>query len=86
VILRPPLVFLPIIGLLGLLAALAYWVLMKVDRDRPPVLPSATVVHRSARPDLAPMHSRTPLPGAQPPTPPADSPPTPPTTPEQPPY
>src|SRR3984893_1910587 len=86
VILRPPLVFLPIIGLLGLLAALAYWVLMKVDRDRPPVLPSATVVHRSARPDLAPMHSRTPLPGAQAPAPPTEPPPAPPTTPEQPPY
>jgi hypothetical protein len=86
VIMRPPLVFLPIIGLLGLLAALAYWVLMNIDRDRPPVLPSATVVHRSARPDMAPMHSRTPLPGAQPPTPPAEPAPAPPTTPEQPPY
>jgi hypothetical protein len=86
VITRPPLVFLPIIGLLGLLAALAYWVLMKVDRDRPPVLPSATVIHRSARPDLAPMHSRTPLPGDQPPPPPAEPPPAPPSTPEQPPY
>jgi len=86
VIMRPPFVFLPIIGLLGLLAALAYWVLMKVDRDRPPVLPSATVVHRSARPDMAPMHSRTPLPGAQPPAPPAEPPPASPTTPEQPPY
>jgi hypothetical protein len=86
VITRPPLVFLPIIGLLGLLAALAYWVLMKVDRDRPPVLPSATVIHRSARPDLAPMHSRTPLPGDPPQQPPAEPPTAPPTTPEQPPY
>jgi len=56
VITKPPFVFLPIIGLLALLAALAYWLLMRVDRT--PVLPSATVVHRGARPDVGPAPSR----------------------------
>jgi hypothetical protein len=61
VITKPPLVFLPIIALLALLAALAYWVLMRGDRT--PVLPSASVVHRSARPEIEPA--------AAPPAPPA---------------
>jgi hypothetical protein len=61
VITKPPLVFLPIIALLALLAALAYWVLMRGDRT--PVLPSASVVHRSARPEIGPA--------AAPPAPPA---------------
>ena len=52
VITRPPFIFLPIIALLALLAALAYWLLMRVDRT--PVLPAASVVHRSARPDMGP--------------------------------
>jgi hypothetical protein len=70
VITKPPFVFLPIIGLLALLAAIAYWLLMRVDRT--PVLPAASVVHRSARPDIGP-------PGASPPTPPVEpSPPEPP--------
>jgi len=63
VITKPPFVFLPIIALLALLAALAYWVLMRGDRT--PVLPSASVVHRSARPDIGPVAPRPP------PTPPA---------------
>jgi len=63
VITKPPFVFLPIIALLALLAALAYWVLMRGDRV--PVLPSASVVHRSARPDIGPVAPRPP------PTPPA---------------
>jgi len=65
VITKPPLVFLPIIALLALLAALAYWVLMRGDRT--PVLPSASVVHRSARPEIGPV--------APPPAPPAPPPP-----------
>jgi hypothetical protein len=64
VITRPPFVFLPIIGLLALLSALAYWMFMRVDR--PPVLPSASVVHRSARPYIGP--STGPRPAATPPT------------------
>lgn len=79
IITKPPFVFLPIIGLLALLAALAYWLLMRVDRT--PVLPSASVVHRSARPDIGPLPTRPPAPGAEvapPPVmhpPPADFPP-----------
>jgi len=65
VITKPPLVFLPIIALLALLATLAYWVLMRGDRT--PVLPSASVVHRSARPEIGPV--------APPPAPPAPPPP-----------
>ena len=70
VITRPPFVFLPIIGLLAILAALAYWLLMRVDRT--PVLPSASVVHRSARPEIGPPPQ--PSPGA-PPTPDMQPPP-----------
>jgi hypothetical protein len=56
-----------------LLAALAYWVLMRVDRT--PVLPSASVVHRSARPELGPMPGRRPeAPEMQPPPPDLPSP------------
>ncbi|HEX7265548.1 MAG TPA: hypothetical protein VF383_15325 [Candidatus Dormibacteraeota bacterium] len=77
VITKPPFVFLPIIGLLAILAALAYWLLMRVDRT--PVLPMASVVHRSARPDIGPLPTKpsapTPAPEAQPP--PADVPPPP---------
>lgn len=73
VITKPPFVFLPIIGLLALLAALAYWLLMRVDR--PPVLPAASVVHRSARPDIGPVaapHTPPPVvPQATEPEPPA---------------
>ncbi|OLC25919.1 MAG: hypothetical protein AUG06_05420 [Actinobacteria bacterium 13_1_20CM_2_65_11] len=69
---KPPLVFLPIIGLLGLLAAIAYWLLMRVERT--PVLPSASVVHRSARPDIGPRPAQAPPPSppdeARPPDPP----------------
>jgi hypothetical protein len=77
VITRPPFVFLPIIALLALLAALAYWVLMRGDRT--PVLPSASVVHRSARPDIGPVAPRPPptapaAPAAEIQPPPADLP------------
>jgi hypothetical protein len=65
VITKPPFVFLPIIALLALLAALAYWVLMRGDRT--PVLPSASVVHRSSRPDIGPV---APRPAPTPPVPP----------------
>lgn len=81
VITKPPFVFLPIIGLLALVAALAYWLLMRVERT--PVLPAASVVHRSARPDIGPMTSRdqTAAPAAPPASemvpPPEDLPPPP---------
>lgn len=84
VITRPPFVFLPIIGLLAILAALAYWLLMRVDRT--PVLPSASVVHRSARPEIGPPPQQSP---AAPPTPEMQPPPEdvpPPEPPEPPAY
>jgi hypothetical protein len=70
VITKPPLVFLPIIALLALLAAIAYWMLMRGDRTT--VLPSASVVHRSARPEIGPV-APTPAPPT-PPDPPASEP------------
>jgi len=73
VITKPPLVFLPIIALLALLAALAYWILMRGDRT--PVLPSASVVHRSARPEIGPAAAEPDPPS--PPVPPSSEPPPP---------
>jgi hypothetical protein len=81
VITRPPLVFLPIIALLALLAALAYWLLMRVDRT--PVLPAASVVHRSARPDVGPSITRPSAPPPQTMQPPAPGLPPPYTPPEE---
>jgi hypothetical protein len=80
VIIKPPFVFLPIVALLALLAALAYWVLMRGERT--PVLPSASVVHRSSRPDVGPVTPRPPPTSPAPPVsemppPPADLPPPP---------
>jgi hypothetical protein len=82
VITKPPLVFLPIIALLALLAALAYWVLMRGDRT--PVLPSASVVHRSARPEIGPV-APPPAPPAPPPPPASELPPPEPSAPPEPP-
>jgi hypothetical protein len=60
---RPPFVFLPIIGILGLLGVLAYWALS--SRRRPMAPSSASVVHHATRPDyMAPF----PTAAAQPPT------------------
>jgi hypothetical protein len=76
IITRPPFVFLPIIGILGLLGVLAYWLLS--SRRRPMAPTSASVVHHATRPDymepLAPParppaapQSSAPFPLAQPP-------------------
>ena len=73
-ILKPPLVFLPIIGLLALMAALGYWLLMRGDRT--PTMPTASVVHRSARPVIGLEPSAPPPPMMHPP--PAGLPPPPP--------
>jgi hypothetical protein len=59
--LRPPLVYVSIIVVLGLLAAVAYWVLTTLPR-RPGSLPSATIVHRSARPVWSPAPVDSPPP------------------------
>jgi hypothetical protein len=65
IITRPPFVFLPIIGIIGLLGVLAYWLLS--SRRRPTPTSSPTVVHRATRPDyMAPF----PTAGAAPVTPP----------------
>jgi hypothetical protein len=66
--LRPPFVFLPIIGLLALFAAVGYWVFTLIPRPQKS-LPSASIVIRSARPTHTPIN-----PGAVPP-PVADEPP-----------
>src|ERR1700674_979626 len=65
---RPPFVFLPIIGALGLLGVIAYWALGD-RRSRTSALP-ASVVHRSFRPDY-----RAPVGGTSPP-PPSGAPPS----------
>lgn len=65
IITRPPFVFLPIIGIIGLLGVLAY--LLLSSRRRPTPTSSPTVVHRATRPDyMAPF----PTAGAAPVTPP----------------
>lgn len=57
IITKPPFVFFPIIALLGIIGAIAYWALSAVNvRRTPPNLPTASVVHRSARPDMGPVN------------------------------
>jgi hypothetical protein len=65
---RPPFVFLPIIGILGLLGVLAYWMLSGRGRRRPMAPTSAaTVTHLATRPDyMAPFPPSTPPPAAPP--------------------
>lgn len=82
IITRPPFVFLPIIGALGLLGVIGYWALTGTRRNRTSALP-ASVVHRSFRPDYG-----APIGGAVAPAatasvaeaPPAVEPPAPPST------
>ncbi|HSP09455.1 MAG TPA: hypothetical protein VLU92_07670 [Candidatus Dormibacteraeota bacterium] len=51
---RPPFVFIPIIGVLAILASLAYWLFSVFRRPpAPAALPAAAVVHRATRPDYA---------------------------------
>lgn len=83
IITRPPFVFLPIIGILGLLGLIAYWALS--GRRRPLAPTSATVVHLATRPDhVSPFPTPVPPPAgppaplaqeAQPPAPPPLQPP-----------
>ncbi|MEA2656005.1 MAG: hypothetical protein QOI23_1370 [Chloroflexota bacterium] len=65
IITRPPFVFLPIIGILGLLGVLAYWFLS--SRRRPMAPGSASVVHHATRPDYMEPFAGTPRPAAAPP-------------------
>ena len=69
-ILKPPFVFLPIIGGAGLAIALMYWILSIVMRPRPQVLKSVTVGHLASRPDYsASFGTPPPLPAPAPPLP-----------------
>ncbi len=62
---RPPFVFLPIIGILGLLGVLIYWFLS--SRRRPMAPGSASVVHHATRPDYMEPFPSTPPPPVVPP-------------------
>jgi hypothetical protein len=71
IISRPPFVFLPIIGLIGALGVLAYWIVRATRR--PQAIPSATVYHRSVRPTLLTSYDQSepppphePVPGTWP--------------------
>ena len=48
-ILKPPLVFLPLAGLVGLVAAVGWWLFSVFPRQQP-TLPTAAITHRSTRP------------------------------------
>ncbi len=64
---RPPFVFLPIIGILGLLGVLAYWLLSRRRTQYTPA--AATVTHRATRPDYMtpfPTEGGPPAAGAPP--------------------
>jgi hypothetical protein len=80
VLFHPPFIFLPFIAALGLVGAIAYWVFGTIAR-RPRVLPSASIVHRSVRPEAG-------VPGIEfvPPSAPAPAPPPPLETDWQPPW
>jgi hypothetical protein len=53
VISRPPFVFLPIAGVLGVVLSLGYWMVSAMRRPRQRAFPTAAVVHRAMRPDYA---------------------------------
>ena len=64
-ILKPPLVFLPVAGLLGLIAAVGWWLFTVFPRQQRH-LPSASVMHRSSRPTWGPVSGGMPDPAAVP--------------------
>jgi hypothetical protein len=53
VISRPPFVFLPIAGALGVVLSLGYWMVSVMRRPRQRALPTAAVMHRATRPDYS---------------------------------
>jgi hypothetical protein len=72
VLLHPPFIFLPFIAALGLIGAIAYWAFGAIAR-RPRVLPSASIVHRSVRPEAGvPGIEFVPPPAAPAPPPPLE--------------
>lgn len=62
-ILKPPLVFLPAAGLVGLIAALGWWLFTVFPRQHRH-LPAASVMHRSTRPTWGPVSGGTPDPAS----------------------
>jgi hypothetical protein len=67
VISRPPFVFLPLAGALGIALSLGYWVVSMMRRPRQRVLPTAAVMHRAMRPDYSAGFGTPPQsPAAQP--------------------
>ncbi|HEV2029478.1 MAG TPA: hypothetical protein VGS16_13260 [Candidatus Dormibacteraeota bacterium] len=67
---RPPFVILPIIAGLGIVIALAYWILSMVMRPRQQPLKSVAVAHLATRPDYtAGFGAAPPLPAAPAPQP-----------------
>lgn len=65
-ILKPPLVFLPLAGLVGLVLAIGWWLYSVFPRQHRN-LTAASVVHRSARPAWGPMSAGMPDPATPPP-------------------
>lgn len=53
VISKPPFVFLPLFGILGIALSLGYWVVSTMRRPRVRALPTAAVMHRAMRPDYS---------------------------------
>ena len=53
VISRPPFVFLPIAGILGVVLSLGYWAVSTMRRPRQRPMPTAAVMHRAMRPDYS---------------------------------
>ena len=61
-ILKPPLVFLPLAGLTGVVLAVAWWLFSVFPRQQR-ILPAASVVHRSTRPTWGGETAAATLPG-----------------------
>jgi hypothetical protein len=79
VLFHPPFIFLPFIAALGLIGAIAYWVFGTVSRRPRAPLPSASIVHRSVRPEAGmPGYELAPTAFAAPPPPPPGPEPLPP--------
>lgn len=76
IITRPPFVFFPIIAILGVLGAITYAILSRVQWTQPS-LPTASIVHRSARPDIGPVPPASEPLEAPAPDAPAETPPEP---------
>jgi hypothetical protein len=79
VISKPPFVFLPLAGVVGVALSVGYWIVSMMRRPRQRAFPAAAVVHRAMRPDYgagfgtpppAPAHGAHPSAWSEPPSPP----------------